>query len=785
MNQIIKRWVLISAWVFALLHVCHAASSADQTHPESSPGLEFIHASFLEFSIDPKNPTDARRLLDFALSPYYFQVFRMDDSTLRETLPIQTLLYKTEAFKLDAHISLLCYYKQSLSGVEFVLTVKSHEKDRKIQLFPYHAINPSTWNLLSWKIPESMRGNKAYLEVRAKSPINSDNWIGLGKLLTTSKNPTHFRWKQVGLTPISMSLKLMIYGGILLLSGTALALQVFSYFKNRLYEFFPLALVLSLLVHYLLFFCHLLHPLFGYFSSILVSFISLLLITISGKKWKTLTGSKSDFSKSCALWLLVSLLSLHAGYLLGGSLTPSETSATRYRSPSLPADNNLPYAFANRILTQESIRPFFEDWTASDRPPLQTAVTLSLQPFMFSAEADYHLVGLLLQCSLIPMLYSMLRKFGVSSKVAFIIPFSLAFTGSFLINSFFVWPKLLGAGLLCWITAQLFYKSNPNEPQSSQQNLGSQSFMIATAAVLSMLSHGSSLIALIPIFSIFWILDFRKNTRVIWQTALIFGLFYLPWFLFQKIGDPPGDRLLKWHLAGYPHLTNQSFFNVLVAQYKSLDFPTWLSYKWQNIQTLWGDWRMAFAYLYPHQVLFDYKLIRNAVFLYFSLALFPFLPAILFLPFLLYKKKSIRREENERYGWIFTTTFRFHGVILSGLLIWTVMIYLPKHTILHQGSYYFLFITLLMLLLMLIQTSKRLFVAALLVNLIYILTAWILPPFQSNYQNQWLIQNPGINVGHLFWIVMVIVCYAWNTIQLLNSRTSEELSQKLTESVIK
>jgi hypothetical protein len=44
-------------------------------------------------------------------------------------------------------------------------------------------------------------------------------------------------------------------------------------------------------------------------------------------------------------------------------------------------------------------------------------------------------------------------------------------------------------------------------------------------------------------------------------------LLYLPWFAYQRFVDPPGDRLLKWQLAGLIAPDRHSFLHDLVTQY--------------------------------------------------------------------------------------------------------------------------------------------------------------------------------------------------------------------------
>ena len=73
----------------------------------------------------------------------------------------------------------------------------------------------------------------------------------------------------------------------------------------------------------------------------------------------------------------------------------------------------------------------------------------------------------------------------------------------------------------------------------------------------SLLAHGGTLFALIGLILILMI---RQRGRF-WKEALIVGsltgLLYLPWIGYQKFRDPPGDRLLKFQLAGVEQVTDE------------------------------------------------------------------------------------------------------------------------------------------------------------------------------------------------------------------------------------
>jgi hypothetical protein len=87
-----------------------------------------------------------------------------------------------------------------------------------------------------------------------------------------------------------------------------------------------------------------------------------------------------------------------------------------------------------------------------------------------------------------------------------------------------------------------------------------------------MLSHGGSAFAFIGLISTFLLLKGRIKVRNLAALAAASALLYLPWVLYQKYYDPPGDRLLKYHLAGAKDLNNRTFAETLITSYQNIGF---------------------------------------------------------------------------------------------------------------------------------------------------------------------------------------------------------------------
>jgi hypothetical protein len=70
--------------------------------------------------------------------------------------------------------------------------------------------------------------------------------------------------------------------------------------------------------------------------------------------------------------------------------------------------------------------------------------------------------------------------------------------------------------------------------------------------------------------------------------ALTFLALYLPWVLYQRFIDPPGNRLLKWHLAGVTAVDDRGLVTALRDAYGALSWPDYVAGKVTNLKVLLG-----------------------------------------------------------------------------------------------------------------------------------------------------------------------------------------------------
>ncbi len=279
---------------------------------------------------------------------------------------------------------------------------------------------------------------------------------------------------------------------------------------------------------------------------------------------------------------VAALLVLCAGLLFGGSEHPQMTARTRF-SHALPPDNEIPFLFADGIEKAHVPKPFLGEWHTSDRPPLQTGIVLSQFVYLpHPRELEYTVISVICQSLWIFAVWLFLAAFDVNSKCIALALAVCLFSGFTFLNSFYVWPKLLAAAFMIGASAVLL-------PSRFAVALRSGTFLAVLAAVLSalaLLAHGAAAFSILAVALTAILLKRRIGVKlVILMGAVVFSL-YLPWTLYQKFFDPPGDRLLKWHLAGVILPDSRSFLQDLAASYKQLTFDQFLQDKSANLDVI-------------------------------------------------------------------------------------------------------------------------------------------------------------------------------------------------------
>lgn len=298
-------------------------------------------------------------------------------------------------------------------------------------------------------------------------------------------------------------------------------------------------------------------------------------------------------------WALAGVLAALIGttYLGVLHLYPSardfyQLAANRF-IPDYPGDNRLPFDFANLLYHGQRPRELGAGWLSSDRPPLQEGWLLVAWPLTaalgFPAQSASGSAAVWFQLLWVPAAYGLLRSQGLAARRAFAWTAVMALDGFFLLHSVYTWPKLAAAAFVCgafglWIL-------RPVSPGPAQAAAG------GLLAALGWLSHGGIAFSLIPIAP--WV-AWRcwKGEWARWiAAAAVFLSVVLPWVVYQKAFAPPGDRLLKWHLAGQAEVDPRPLGTLLSEAYGRLTWPQILSRKAGNAAFQFvGDWSGALGW---------------------------------------------------------------------------------------------------------------------------------------------------------------------------------------------
>ncbi len=251
--------------------------------------------------------------------------------------------------------------------------------------------------------------------------------------------------------------------------------------------------------------------------------------------------------------------------------------------PGLPSDNELPHELAARIYENANLQPFVGDWRASDRPPLEAAWQLITWPvadwLKLSTTTTSGTAGMWLQLTWVSAAFGLLCELGVAARSAALWTLAMALAGFFLVNTAFIWPKLSAGAFTCGAFA--LWVLPPRATPYSLVRIVVGAFL----AGLAWLSHGGVAFSLLPVVPwIGW-----KMVRGEWRPWLaaagVVAALWLPWSIYQRVVDPPGDRLLKWHLAGQVPVTSQGLIETLEKNYGGLSSAEIVANKKYNFYT--------------------------------------------------------------------------------------------------------------------------------------------------------------------------------------------------------
>lgn len=289
------------------------------------------------------------------------------------------------------------------------------------------------------------------------------------------------------------------------------------------------------------------------------------------------------FPLACAVCLSLFYLSLL--YLFVNPLKAGvDVANVRFFPATRPGDNIIPFIFAERVYDRAPIRPFCcGDWLSSDRPPLQAGIFLLQRPLRVAGNTglQYQVLGTLLECIWVCGVWVLVRVFGAPQWRAVQALGLLAFSGFLFYNSVYVWPKPLASAFVLFVFAIV------GRAAIEKRALTMMELLLADGSfALALLAHPGSVFSA-PAIAALMLLRWRF---LAWKKALVAAaiviLAFVPWVLYQKFYDPPGNRLLKMHLAGVMEPDARSTLQAVRDAYAHASGARIAENKWANLETV-------------------------------------------------------------------------------------------------------------------------------------------------------------------------------------------------------
>lgn len=344
---------------------------------------------------------------------------------------------------------------------------------------------------------------------------------------------------------------------------------------------------------------------------------------------------------------------------------------------ALPIDNFLPKIFSDQIYSAALQSPMVGDWLSSDRPPLQTGMFLLYYAAADGQDYAYQFLSMILQAYiLMPALMIIKRIFLSNSLLGLLSFFSFSTSSLILIHTIYVWPKLISAACLLFVIYFYFHKTLFSE------NKYLRTFVLSSLASLSLLSHTGSVFALFPI-AVGCLLIFKPSVKEQLFAVLVLSFMMAPWLLYQKVIDPPGNRLAKWHLAGEISVNNTSLTSAIASAYSTKSYEEIYNDKLFNFKTLFRGVFNSDNYLKYTDLhnLNEFKnrieVIRTNNFFGYFYSMIPFVfIALVAVPFLYKNYMKVGRS-------VFTLLY----VSITAVIIWCCLMFERGSTVIHQGPY--------------------------------------------------------------------------------------------------
>lgn len=348
------------------------------------------------------------------------------------------------------------------------------------------------------------------------------------------------------------------------------------------------ATMMNALLGYLCFWVYFLNPTAGRVFSILVMGAAVGLVAALAPRrhwWQALADR--DVRGPIVLMGLVGLFYLALLYAVDVDVPAGYQPAFRFPSLVLSNDNLIPLWFADRLYEGADPRHLLADWLSSDRPPLQTGLVLLQYPLLRNTFLEYgfhyEILATILQSTWIPVVWALGRRLGLGRAALAQLFAFLVLAGFFYLHTVYVWPKMLAGALA---TAPVLSLLRGRHERDRRLRRG-DAMLAGAAAALALLAHGGAIFALAALVLVGRpVRSFGRSGCL--AGACVFVLLLAPWLAYQRCYDPPGNRLVKWHLAGVRPLDARSTAQALSDSYAQIGLWGAAANRWRNLLALFG-----------------------------------------------------------------------------------------------------------------------------------------------------------------------------------------------------
>ena len=501
-------------------------------------------------------------------------------------------------------------------------------------------------------------------------------------IFSASSNWVHSRLVESFFRALLLVFRIGLEGTIFLIPGLAFACWVGKRCRLDSVRFIALVLVTSAIVGYVSFWPYLLGAHLGATTARVIFAIAITAVLYYAHRQAIDKAQCRSLLICIACTMAVTTFCSAVGFLYRRSDVPGTQAELRFVWP-LPDDNVLPYRLTDDLYNSKPFRPFLvSDWKSSDRPPLQTAIVLLQRPLWSEEQSGlyYQILATFLQSLWVASLWLMLQTLRVDRKTVAVTVGFCIFSGFFVLNTFFVWPKLLAAAFFVIALVVLRF------PEGKTAYCTRTDTIIGGAAIaLAMLSHGGVAFSVVALAIVMLASGQVPKLRSSAWGILVVCLLLLPWGAYQKWYDPPGDRLLKWHLAGVINRDSRTFYEALLDAYTKVPLSKIASNKVENVRMLfgpapWNDLREARSTRSSEskRLLRWYK---AGVFFFFFQTI-----GVLNLGFAAFLHARVCSRELKKLRLILSLQ-RLLSLSGVSLAVWCLLMYIPGSTVVHAGSF--------------------------------------------------------------------------------------------------